>query len=112
MIRGGSKIKAEKVDSMTKQNISYRIMRFAFAMIVGAFISALSFGAFTTQAAEPAVENAEADDNGQAASGENTGDDGGGAMILLMGGMLIIILAVVLSVVGTFVSSAAIADEL
>ncbi len=33
-------------------------------------------------------------------------------MILLMGGMLIIILAVVLSVVGTFVSSAAIVDEL
>lgn len=116
MIQRGSKIKSEKVESMTKQNISYRtmnrIMRFAFAMIVGAFISALSSGAFTAQAAEPAVENAVANDNSQAASGESASDDGGGAMILLMGGMLIIILAVVLSVVGTFVSSAAIADEL
>lgn len=43
---------------------------------------------------------------------DSSAENGGGAMILLMGGMLIIILAVVLSVVGTFVSSAAIADEL
>ena len=48
----------------------------------------------------------------QASQGTGTEDNGAAAMILLMGGMLIIILAVVISVVGTFVSSAAIADEL
>ena len=58
------------------------------------------------------MESAAAVNDEQAPLGESAGDDGGGAMILLMGGMLIIILAVVLSVVGTFVSSAAIADEL
>ncbi|MDE7322665.1 MAG: hypothetical protein K2N73_07990 [Lachnospiraceae bacterium] len=101
---------------MTKQNISYktmhRIIRLVFAMIVGAFIAAFSFGAYTAQAADTTVENAAAVSADQTSSDERASDDGGGAMILLMGGMLIIILAVVLSVVGTFVSSAAIADEL
>ena len=108
--------KMGKVETMTKQNNAYkavqRIMRFLFAMMAGAFISAFSFGAFTAQAAETTVESAAAVNEEQAPIGESASDDGGGAMILLMGGMLIIILAVVLSVVGTFVSSAAIADEL
>ncbi len=74
-------------------------------MILGAFITAFSFGVHTVQA-ETSVENTVDE---QMDDAEN---NGGGAMILLMGGMLIIILAVVLSVVGTFVSSAAIVDEL
>lgn len=97
---------------MTKQNISYktmhRVMRFMLAMILGAFIAAFSYGACTAQAAENAVTTEE----NQATSDQNAEANGGGAMILLMGGMLIIILAVVLSVVATFISSAAIADEL
>lgn len=101
---------------MTKQNVSYktlrRVMQFMFAMILGAFISAFSYGAFTAQAAEASVENAAVIDEEQTPLEESTAEDGGGAMILLMGGMLIIILAVVISVVATFVSSAAIADEL
>ena len=97
---------------MTKQNISYkslrRVMRFMLAMILGAFISAFSYGVCTAQAAETAVTVEE----NQVTSNENAEANGGGAMILLMGGMLIIILAVVISVVGTFVSTAAIVDEL
>jgi len=92
-----------KVDSMTK------IWKLMLAMVVGVFISSFSFGAVTVQAADPTVENAVEEQAQQQGSAE---DNGGGAMILLMGGMLIIILAVVISVVGTFVSSAAIADEL
>lgn len=91
---------------MTKQNKVCAVWKLMLALVVGVFVSAFSFGAFTAQAAETTVENTAEE---QSAGAE---DNGGGAMILLMGGMLIIILAVVLSVVGTFVSSAAIADEL
>lgn len=91
---------------MTKQNRVCKIWKLLLVMVLGAFITAFSFGAHTAQAAETAVETTAQE---QANSAE---DNGGGAMILLMGGMLIIILAVVLSVVGTFVSSAAIVDEL
>lgn len=94
---------------MTKQNKVCAVWKLMFALVVGVFVSAFSFGAFTAQAAETTVENTAEE---QAAQSAGTEDNGGGAMILLMGGMLIIILAVVLSVVGTFVSSAAIADEL
>ncbi len=98
-----------KVELMTKQNHVCRIWKLMLAMVLGVFISVFSFGAFTAQAAETNVENVVEEQTPQEGSAE---DNGGGAMILLMGGMLIIILAVVLSVVGTFVSSAAIADEL
>lgn len=99
----------EKVDSMTKQNKICKIWRLMLALAVGVFVSVFSLGAVTAHATETTVENAVEDQTPQEAGSE---DNGGGAMILLMGGMLIIILAVVLSVVGTFVSSAAIADEL
>lgn len=87
-------------------------MRFMLAMILGAFISAFSYGACTAQAAETSAENAVIIDENQTPLDESAEANGGGAMILLMGGMLIIILAVVISVVGTFVSTAAIVDEL
>lgn len=91
---------------MTKQNKINKVWKLMLAMVLGVFISVFSFGAVSAQAAETTVENAAEE---QAGSAE---DNGGAALILLMGGMLIIILAVVISVVGTFVSSAAIADEL
>lgn len=91
---------------MTKQNKISKMWKLMLAMVLGVFISVFSFGAVSAQAAETTVENAVEE---QAGSAE---ENGGAALILLMGGMLIIILAVVLSVVGTFVSSAAIADEL
>ena len=94
---------------MTRQDCVCRIWKLMLAMVVGAFISVFSFGAVTAQAAETTVENTVEEQAPQTASADA---NGGGAMILLMGGMLIIILAVVLSVVATFVSSAAIADEL
>lgn len=94
---------------MTKQNHVCRIWKLMFAMLLGAFILAFSFGAATAQAAETSVESVAEEQASQETGAE---DSGAAAMILLMGGMLIIILAVVLSVVGTFVSSAAIADEL
>lgn len=94
---------------MTKQNHICGIWKLMLALAVGVFVSAFSFGACTAQAAEATVENTVED---QAAKTADAADNGGAALILLMGGMLIIILAVVLSVVGTFVSSAAIADEL
>lgn len=90
---------------MTKQN---RIMQWMLAVVVGVFVAAFSLGAHTAQAEETAVENTVQEQ----AAADGSAENGGGAMIVLMGGMLIIILAVVLSVVGTFVSSAAIADEL
>lgn len=99
----------EKVDLMTKNSRACRLTRLMLAMVVGIFVSMFSFGTVTVQAADTAVENVVEEQVPQDGSVE---DNGGGAMILLMGGMLIIILAVVLSVVGTFVSSAAIADEL
>lgn len=99
----------EKVDSMTKQNHVCKIWKLMLAMLLGVFISAFSYGAVTAQAAETNVESTAEE---QASQGTGTEDNGAAAMILLMGGMLIIILAVVISVVGTFVSSAAIADEL
>ena len=83
---------------MTKQN---KLVQWMLALVAGVFLAAFSYGACTAQAAETTVEEL-----------NSSAENGGGAMILLMGGMLIIILAVVLSVVGTFVSSAAIADEL
>ncbi|MFG6370027.1 MAG: hypothetical protein K1W16_16735 [Lachnospiraceae bacterium] len=89
---------------MEKQNRVCKIWKLLLVMVLGAFITAFSFGVHTAQAAETTVENTVQTDGSE--------DNGGGAMILLMGGMLIIILAVVLSVVGTFVSSAAIVDEL
>lgn len=94
---------------MTKQNKACALWKLLLASVVGVFVLVFSFGAVTSQAAETAVENTVEE---QAAETTGAEDNGGGAMILLMGGMLIIILAVVLSVVGTFVSSAAIADEL
>lgn len=94
---------------MTKQNKGCKIWKLMLALVVGVFVSIFSFGAVTAQAADTTVENAVEEQAPQEGSAE---DNGGGAMILLMGGMLIIILAVVLSVVATFVSSAAIADEL
>lgn len=94
---------------MTGQNKVSMMWKLMLAMVVGIFVSVFSFGAFTAQAAETTVENAVEE---QAPQGGSAEDNGGAALILLMGGMLIIILAVVLSVVGTFVSSAAIADEL
>ena len=94
---------------MTKHNKVYAVCKLMLALFVGVFVSVFSFGAFTAQAAETTVENTVEEQAAQEGSAE---DNGGGAMILLMGGMLIIILAVVLSVVGTFVSSAAISDEL
>ncbi len=84
---------------MTKPN---KFVQWMLAVVVGVFLAAFSYGACTAQAAETTVE----------APADSNAENGGGAMILLMGGMLIIILAVVLSVVGTFVSSAAIVDEL
>lgn len=75
---------------MTKQNRVCKIWKLLLVMVLGAFITAFSFGAHTAQAAETAVENTVQE---QADGAE---DNGGGAMILLMGGMLIIILAVVL----------------
>ncbi len=102
-------LKTKKVDSMTKQNKARNMWKLMLALIVGVFVSAFSFGAVSAQAAETTVENAV---DGQAQQEGSAEDNGGAAMILLMGGMLIIILAVVISVVGTFVSSAAIADEL
>ncbi|MCI8973657.1 MAG: hypothetical protein HFH79_08735 [Lachnospiraceae bacterium] len=89
---------------MTKQN---KLVQWMLALVAGVFLAAFSYGACTAQAAETTVEAAQ-----EQASADSSAENGGGAMILLMGGMLIIILAVVLSVVGTFVSSAAIADEL
>ena len=94
---------------MTRQDSVCRIWKLMLAMVLGVFISVFSFGAVTAQAAETTVENTVEEQTPQTASADA---NGGGAMILLMGGMLIIILAVVLSVVATFVSSAAIADEL
>ena len=88
---------------MTKHN---KLVQWMFAVVVGVFLAAFSYGACTAQAAETTVEAQEQ------APADSNAENGGGAMILLMGGMLIIILAVVLSVVGTFVSSAAIVDEL
>lgn len=100
---------------MTRQNSSCKLIekaiRFMFAMVLGAFVLAFSSGAFTAQAAETSVENAVV--NEDQASAADSGDDNTNAVLmLLMGGMLVIILAVVISVVSTFVSSAAIADEL
>lgn len=94
---------------MTKQNKISMVWKLVLAMAVGIFVSVFSFGAVTANAAETTVENTVEEQAQQTGSAE---DNGGAALILLMGGMLIIILAVVLSVVGTFVSSAAIADEL
>ena len=88
---------------MTKHN---KLVQWMLALVAGVFLAAFSYGACTAQAAETTVEAQEQ------APADSNAENGGGAMILLMGGMLIIILAVVLSVVGTFVSSAAIADEL
>ncbi len=88
---------------MTKPN---KFVQWMLAVAVGVFLAAFSYGACTAQAAETTVEAQEQ------APADSNAENGGGAMILLMGGMLIIILAVVLSVVGTFVSSAAIVDEL
>ncbi|MDE7479269.1 MAG: hypothetical protein K2M91_15270 [Lachnospiraceae bacterium] len=97
---------------MTKQNNinsrSGRIMRLMLAVVLGVFVSAFSFGAVTAHAETENEVTVEAEQASTSGSAEN----GSGAMVILMGGMLIIILAVVLSVVGTFVSSAAIVDEL
>lgn len=89
---------------MIKQN---RLVQWMLAVAVGVFLAVFSYGACTAQAAETTVEAAQ-----EQGAVDGSAENGGGAMILLMGGMLIIILAVVLSVVGTFVSSAAIVDEL
>lgn len=94
---------------MTKHDSVCRVWKLMLALISGVFISVFSFGAISAQAAETTVENTVEEQAAQTGSAE---DNGGAALILLMGGMLIIILAVVLSVVGTFVSSAAIVDEL
>ena len=84
---------------MTRHN---KLVQWMLALVAGVFLAAFSYGACTAQAAETTVEAAQEQD-----SADSSAENGGGAMILLMGGMLIIILAVVLSVVGTFVSSAA-----
>lgn len=94
---------------MTKHDKVCKVWKLMLAMVLGVFISVFSFGAVSAQAAETTVENTVEEQVAQTGSAE---DNGGAALILLMGGMLIIVLAVVLSVVGTFVSSAAIADEL
>lgn len=100
--------KTGKVDFMTKQDRICNVWKLMLAMVVGVFVSVFSMGAVTVQAAETTVEQTAAE---QAPPNGGT-EDNGAAMILLMGGMLVIILAVVISVVATFVSSAAIADEL
>lgn len=101
---------------MTKQKNSYKLMqrvvRFMLAMVLGAFVSAFSFGALTARAEQAPAAEAVVVNEEQTPAAESVGDNAGAGMFLLMGGMLIIIIAVVVSVVGgTVASSVAIADE-
>lgn len=91
---------------MRKAKIS--LLKFLYALVIGLFVSAFSFGASTVIAAEPQANEAVADE--AAPAGENA-DDGSSGMFLLLGGMLLIIIAVVVTVSASVVSVAAVADE-
>lgn len=90
---------------MRKAKIS--LIKFLYAMVIGLFISAFSFGASTVMAAEPQANEAVAEE----AAIAGASDDGGSGMFLLLGGMLLIIIAVVVTVSASVVSVAAVADE-
>ena len=91
---------------MQKAKIS--LVKFLYAMIIGLFISAFSFGASTVSAAQPQGNTAIVN---EAAPASENADDGNSGVFLLLGGMLLIIIAVVVTVSASVVSVAAVADE-
>lgn len=85
-------------------------MRLLMAMLMGLFFGFAANGVSTVYAAEATQEEVAIEEE-QTPLASDTEENSGGAF-LLMGGFLIIMLAVVIAVVSTFVSTAAIADEL
>ena len=94
---------------MGTRSVINKIIRFMFALVLGAFISAFSIGASTSFATETVQEAVveEAD----TANAEGV-DNSGSGMILILGGMLLIVLVVVISVVSSVVSVVPMVDEL
>lgn len=92
---------------MSVREITQKLIRLVFAMIVGIFVTSFASGV-TTVNAEQEVVTIEEQEVALAAEAENAGS----AVFLLLGGMLLIILAVVITVVASFVVTAPIADEI
>lgn len=92
---------------MSRKMYLYSV-KIILALLMGIFMSVAAGSVMTAHATETqTVEVIEDEDTALADSGA-----GGGGMFLLMGGFVVIILSVVIAVVATFVSTAAISDEL
>lgn len=94
---------------MEIKKVTFRVVRFFFAMIVGVFVASFAAGVSTVQAQQTTQEVSIADEDTALAE---EADNAGSSVFLLMGGMLLIILTVVITVVATFVVTAPIADEI
>lgn len=94
---------------MKIKKVTFHVVRFFFAMIIGVFVASFASGVSTVQASQMTQEVTIADENAPLAS---EADNAGSSVFLLMGGMLLIILTVVITVVATFVVTAPIADEI
>ena len=94
---------------MEIKKVTFRVVRFFLAMIVGVFVASFATGVSTVQAQQMTQEVSIADEDTALAE---EADNAGSSVFLLMGGMLLIILTVVITVVATFVVTAPIADEI
>ncbi|MBQ7944965.1 MAG: hypothetical protein IJ326_13010 [Lachnospiraceae bacterium] len=92
---------------MSAREITQKLIRLVFAMIVGIFVTSFASGITTVNAATEVV-TIEDEAVAEAAEAEDTGS----AVFLLLGGMLLIIIAVVVTVVASVVVTAPIADEI
>ena len=94
---------------MGTKGVINKVIRFMFALVLGAFISAFSMGACTSFAAETVQEAVvEEADTANAEGADNSGS----GMILILGGILLIVIVVVISVVSSVFSVIPIVDEL
>lgn len=93
--------------SMRVNNMSGKLVRFFFALLIGIFVAAFAPTVSTVQASSNTVVIEEE----QAATADVAEDNAGSGVLLLLGGMLLIIIAVVITVVASVVVTAPIADE-
>ena len=92
---------------MSAREITQKLIRLVFAMIVGIFVTSFASGVITVNAAQEAVT---IEDEAVAEAAE--AEDAAGAVFFLLGGMLIIIIAVVVTVVASVAVTAPVVDDL
>lgn len=95
------------------QKLVMKCIQWMLIAVVSLMIGGSAGFVTTVHAAEPTTNTVQEVSAGDADTTESESDDASGSgFFLLAGGLLIIILTVVISVVSTFVSTAAIVDEL